>query len=93
MIFPPPIAATPTLVLNDVSGNSLRLHLYKPALLLTMDQKLRVARYVLTALIETFNIEGKLFVEDAEITRFWKRARDGEFAKKLVGAARKTKKS
>jgi len=44
-------------------------------------------------MIETVNIEGKLFVEDAEITRFWKRARDGEFAKKLVGAARKTKKS
>jgi hypothetical protein len=46
-----------------------------------------------TALIETVNIEGKLFVEDADVTRFWQRARAGEFAKKLVGAARKTKKS
>lgn len=38
------------LVLNDVSGNSLRVHLTKPGLLLTMDQKLRVARDVLSAL-------------------------------------------
>jgi hypothetical protein len=44
-------------------------------------------------MVETVNIEGKLFVEDAEVARFWTRARAGEFAKKLCGAARKKKKS
>jgi serine/threonine protein kinase len=38
------------LVLNDVSGSSLRVHLTKPGLQLTMDQKLRVARDLLSAL-------------------------------------------
>jgi len=38
------------LVLNDASGSSLRLHLSKPGLQLTMDQKLRAARDVLGAL-------------------------------------------
>ncbi len=37
------------LVLNDTPGCSLRLHLSKPALALTMDQKLRIARDVLAA--------------------------------------------
>jgi len=38
------------LVLNDTPGTSLRVHLSKPGLQLTMDQKLRVARDVLAAL-------------------------------------------
>lgn len=38
------------LVLNDSKGTSLRVHLTKPGLQLTMDQKLRVARDVLSAL-------------------------------------------
>jgi serine/threonine protein kinase len=38
------------LVLNDAPGNSLRVHLTKPGLQLTMDQKLRVARELLSAL-------------------------------------------
>ncbi|MCP5524508.1 MAG: protein kinase [Verrucomicrobiales bacterium] len=38
------------LVLNDAPGNSLRLHLTKPGLQLTMDQKLRLARELLSAL-------------------------------------------
>lgn len=38
------------LVLNDSKGTSLRVHLTKPGLQLTMDQKLRVARDVLAAL-------------------------------------------
>lgn len=38
------------LVLNDTPGNSLRLHLSKPALALTMDQKLQITWDVLSAL-------------------------------------------
>lgn len=38
------------LVLNDSPGTSLRVHLTKPGLQLTMDQKLRVARELLSAL-------------------------------------------
>jgi hypothetical protein len=38
-------------------------------------------------MVKTVNVEGKLFVEDDEILRFWKRARNGEFAKKPRGAA------
>ena len=38
------------LVLNDTKGTSLRVHLTKPGLQLTMDQKLRVARDVLSTL-------------------------------------------
>lgn len=38
------------LVLNDAPGSSLRVHLTKPGLQLTMDQKLRVARDLLSAL-------------------------------------------
>ncbi len=48
--FPTDSGDAYVLVLNDVSGNSLRLHLTKPGLRLTMDQKLRVARDVLAAL-------------------------------------------
>jgi hypothetical protein len=43
-------------------------------------------------MITTVNIEGKLFVEDSEISRFWQRAKAGEFVKKFCGAA-KSKKS
>jgi len=42
-------------------------------------------------MIDTVNIEGKLFVVDAEIARFWKRAQSGEFAKKPSGAAARKK--
>lgn len=38
------------LVTDDVSGQALRLHIDKPALALTLDQKLRVARELLEAL-------------------------------------------
>jgi serine/threonine protein kinase len=38
------------LVTEDVSGQALRLHIDKPALALTLDQKLRVARELLEAL-------------------------------------------
>ncbi len=38
------------LVLNDAPGNSLRLHLTKPGLHLTMDQKIRVTSDLLSAL-------------------------------------------
>ena len=38
------------LVLNDVPGSSLRVHLTKPGLQLTMDQKLRIASDLLSAL-------------------------------------------
>ena len=38
------------LVLNDAPGSSLRVHLTKPGLQLTMDQKLRVASDLLSAL-------------------------------------------
>lgn len=38
------------LVTDDVSGQALRLHIGKPALALTLDQKLRVAREVFEAL-------------------------------------------
>lgn len=38
------------LVMNDAPGNSLRLHLSKPGLQLTMDQKLRVGHDMLAAL-------------------------------------------
>jgi serine/threonine protein kinase len=37
------------LVLNDMPGCSLRLHLSKPSMALTMDQKLRIARDILSA--------------------------------------------
>ena len=43
-------------------------------------------------MIETVNIEGKLFVEDEEIVRFWKRARNGEFSKRPCGASAHKKK-
>ncbi|HOA62129.1 MAG: protein kinase [Verrucomicrobia bacterium] len=39
------------LVLNDAPGSSLRVHLTKPGLQLTMDQKLRVTRDLLSALV------------------------------------------
>ncbi len=41
-------------------------------------------RWRTKGMIKTVNIEGKLFVEDAEIVRFWKRAKSGEFAKSPV---------
>lgn len=47
-------------------------------------------------MIETVNVEGKLFVLDEEIARFWRRAQNGEFAKGPRGAAvrkRKMRKS
>jgi hypothetical protein len=43
-------------------------------------------------MIAAVHIEGKLFVEDDEIVRFWKRAKSGEFAKKPCGAAARKKK-
>src|SRR5207249_4089902 len=48
--FPTDSGDAYVLVLNDAHGNSLRLHLTKPGLQLTMDQKLRAARDVLAAL-------------------------------------------
>jgi hypothetical protein len=42
-------------------------------------------------LIATVNIQGKLFVTHDEITRFWQRARRGEFAKRPCGAAANNK--
>jgi len=48
--FPTDSGDAYVLVLNDAPGNSLRVHLTKPALHLTMDQKLRVARDLLEAL-------------------------------------------
>jgi serine/threonine protein kinase len=39
------------LVLNDTPGNSLRFHLAKPALALTMDQKLSITRDLLAAMV------------------------------------------
>lgn len=48
--FPTDSGDAYVLVLNNVSGNSLRVHLTKPGLQLTMDQKLRVARDILAAL-------------------------------------------
>lgn len=40
-------------------------------------------------MIKTVNIEGKLFVTQDQITRFWERAGKGEFAKKPRGASAK----
>jgi serine/threonine protein kinase len=48
--FPTDSGDAYVLVLNDASGSSLRLHLTKPGLQLTMDQKLRAAHDVLAAL-------------------------------------------
>ena len=48
--FPTDSGDAYVLVLNDAPGNSLRVHLTKPALHCTMDQKLRVARDLLEAL-------------------------------------------
>ena len=48
--FPTDSGDAYVLVLNDAPGNSLRVHLTKPALRLTMDQKLRVAQDLLEAL-------------------------------------------
>jgi len=48
--FPTDSGDAYVLVLNDASGSSLRLHLTKPGLHLTMDQKLRVTHDVLAAL-------------------------------------------
>jgi len=48
--FPTDSGDAYVLVLNDAPGNSLRVHLTKPALHLTMDQKLRAARDLLEAL-------------------------------------------
>lgn len=42
-------------------------------------------------MIVTVNVEGKLFVTDEEIVRFWQRAKNGEFAKKLVVQRQNTK--
>jgi serine/threonine protein kinase len=48
--FPTDSGDAYVLVLNDSPGNSLRVHLTKPGLQLTMDQKLRVTRDLLEAL-------------------------------------------
>lgn len=49
--FPTDSGDAYVLVLNDAPGSSLRVHLTKPAMQLTMDQKLRVARDLLSALV------------------------------------------
>jgi len=41
-------------------------------------------------MIETINVEGKLFVTSEAISRFWQRAGRGEFSKKPRGAAAKS---
>lgn len=43
--------------------------------------------------VATVNIEGREYIQTEEITRFWTRARAGEFAKKPRGAAAKAQKS
>jgi len=40
-------------------------------------------------MLETVNIEGKLFITKEQIDRFWDRAGKGEFAKKPRGASAK----
>ena len=44
-------------------------------------------RWRRNGMITTVNIEGKLFVTNEEIARFWQRAKNGEFAKEARGAA------
>lgn len=44
-------------------------------------------RYRRDGKVITVNIEGREFIETPEITRFWKRAKAGEFAKKPRGAS------
>jgi hypothetical protein len=44
-------------------------------------------RYRRDRKVVTINIEGREFITTEEITRFWQRARAGEFAKKPRGAS------
>ena len=44
-------------------------------------------------MIKAVNVEGKLFVTNKQIDRFWERAERGEFAKKPRGASATAKRA